>query len=183
MTVRKLLLPLLCAALLLTGCGTKPEERIIAWRDSLNGNSFRFEADVTALEEERTWRFSADVESRGGETALRITEPEEIAGITLRSGERDTLEYDGAVLVLPDVTGDGVTPAAALPLLCTALRSGRLLRCADTREGGMTAELREDESKTWVVKWDGNMTPLSAELTENGQTILYCNIRAFSPEG
>ena len=170
------------AALLLCGCGESAEERFGEWQSGL-GEEFHFEAAVTALEGNRAWRFAARTANRGEETEVSLTEPGELAGLTLRCGKDDTLEYDGAVLALPQVTQDGVTPAASLPLLCRALRTGRPLRCLAGTDGALTAELRQDGTKTWVVTFDAAMTPLTAELTEDGTTVLSCNITGFGPGG
>ena len=134
----------LCLAALLCGCGRGGEERFAVWQEAAAVAELSFSARVTASVDGRAWTYAAGVRSGTEETEVTLTEPAALSGLTLRQRGESTLEYDGAVLALPPVTVHGDSPAAALPLLCAALRGGRLLSWSKLGEG-MEAELYVSE--------------------------------------
>jgi len=168
--------------LLLSGCARREEAALLAFRESLTGQEIAFSADVTSLDRDNALTYGAEVTCRAEETAVTVTFPETIAGITFRKGAEEALEYDGAVLVL---TGDDapISPANAAPLLYKALTEGRVLY---TGRGGEQSfvTLPAAENITVTVYFDRAFTcPLSAEIAGDGMPVLSMVIRQWRSLG
>ena len=172
----------LCLAALLCGCGRGGEERFAVWQEAAAGAELSFSARVTASVDGTAWTYAAGVRSGTEETEVTLTEPAALSGLTLRQRGESTLEYDGAVLALPPVAANGDSPAAALPLLCAALRGGRLLSWSKLGEG-MEAELYVSEEERLLVVFDGAMTPLSAVLVSRGRAAVTLESGGCDPNG
>ena len=107
-----------------------------------------------------------------------------IAGIrALVGGEGTTLEYDGISLGVGGWEPDAA-PVTALPLLLSALKGGSTLRGWTEWEEERTLFVREfyvTDGATLRVWLDAaTLLPAYAELAENGETVLRCEIRDFS---
>ncbi len=172
------------ALLLLAGCGggARDEADFAAWRQAAAAGTISFTAELTAVSDGEETAYTADCVWSGGGTAVTLTAPETLAGVTARAGpEGNALEFDGAILALPALlTADGMNPCAALPALLTALSEGRLLRL--WREGGdLAAELEVADGETarlWLAR--EGLTPHYAELTEGGRTVVFCTIENWT---
>ena len=63
-----------------------------------------------------------------GESKVEVQEPEELAGLTaVVDGETLSLRYEGDCLDAGTISDEGISPAACLPRLLDALRTGWLL--------------------------------------------------------
>lgn len=115
--MKKCLVWLLAAALLLAGCGKKTASQAESLRQRYREmQAAHMEAEITChLEtENRTFTVSCDWTPTGAGTT--VTGPEDLAGLTASvSGEDLTVSYDGAALSArkPAGRGPGQLPAVA----------------------------------------------------------------------
>lgn len=182
--MKRLSLCLLCLLLLLTGCGSsRAAEQRKEFAERLSAaQSLRFTAGIRAEYPDKTVQYRLSCEEDGESCTLRVLEPEEIAGITLR------LAPDGAQLCLDDLCLDtgpldryGLSPVSALPALTEALRNGHL----ESRwtEGELLVwELVPSDELIVRVWLDGDLTPQRAELISDGRVSVYCEIEDWAAE-
>jgi len=157
--------------LFLSGCARKEEGKLEHFRQGMDARQVSFTLKVTSLEAENALTYTAEVIGGEEETAVSVTAPETIAGITFRQGENDILAYDGAVLVLTPAES-GASPAHAAPLFARALRHGRCLYFGRSREESFVVLAIEDDI-TVTVYFDREYTcPLCAEIAEDGIPVL-----------
>ena len=126
---------------------------------------------------------------REGETALTLTAPENVAGVTarVRAGEA-ALEYDGLRVETGPLDGSGLSPLAGLPLLLEYARTGWMAECG-MEELDRGAVLRVDcrdpekapgEGRTCTLWFDPDTHALlRGELAQDGFTVLRCEFEAF----
>ena len=132
--MRKLLICVLMTTLL-TGCGaagvSEAEELALTIRgEYLEQTSCTAVADVTADYGQRVYQYQMEVSVEGEETALLLSAPETVAGITARlSGKDSLLEYDGISVETGPLDEDGLTPVSSIPVLLEAARSGYMTSC------------------------------------------------------
>lgn len=136
-------------------------------------------AAVRADYGERVYDFTFKYSGKADKGELEITAPESIAGLKANiSVTGGTLEYDGAVLDTGAVTEDGLSPAAAIPVLISQWQSGYISGCNyekldDNEALAVTTDITETvKQRTWFdVK---THLPLRAELSENGKMVIAC---------
>ena len=119
--MKKCLVWLLAAALLLAGCGKKTASQAESLRQRYREmQAAHMEAEITChLEtENRTFTVSCDWTPTGAGTT--VTGPEDLAGLTASvSGEDLTVSYDGAALSAGSLRD--LAPANCLPWLLRAM--------------------------------------------------------------
>lgn len=178
----KRMIPILLSFLLLSGCtGVRQDEkRFSAFREELGERGFTASVTLRALcgEEERT--FSAELRRYETETLLSVTAPALIAGVTVRlTDETRELSYDTVVLSLPPSRG-GLDPCEALLSLPETVLHGRLLYCWRERDS-VVYELEHGDGTSLRLFFDGEgFTPTHAEYTEDGRSVVFCNIENFT---
>lgn len=165
---------LLVPVLMFTGCslGKGEMEEALAFRSRILGASaVRFEAEISAdyIDRLEEFELSCEADSAGALT-FRVTEPEEIAGITgTVTGEEGTLTFDDTVLAFPLLADDRLSPVSGPWVMMKALRSGCIT--AVVREGeklhltvddsyeedALTLEIwiEEDEVDACEIGWRG----------------------------
>lgn len=118
---RKRIFVTLFMLLILTGCAGKrdPTQGALDFRTALmEAGGCSFTADVTAQVDDRVYNFTLDCVHSGDGTAITVTAPEIIAGITAKVQAGQTqLEYDGAILEFGKLANGTVSPVAAPGLL------------------------------------------------------------------
>lgn len=171
---------ILIFSLLLSGCSSGTEERLLQRQTDLSSGVMRFHACVSTLTEGALWEFAGDVRAGGEEGELTLTDPEEIAGVRVSWGERMELSYDGAVLVLPTL-GEEQSPVSSLPLLCAVLQRGWLLRYSESGER-VTAVYGLDGGEELWVYYDSALVPTAAELYVDSRRCLWMEITNFTLE-
>ena len=130
--MRKLLLCVPMITLLLAGCGGKTQGSeaeqlaLLVRGEYLEMTACSLDASITADYGQRVYEFTLDLQyTKGGETVLTVTAPEDIAGVTARLKDgAATLEYDGASLETGELDGQGLSPVSALPALLNAVQTG-----------------------------------------------------------
>lgn len=176
--MKRLSLCLLCLALLLTGCGSRrAAEQQAQFAEALSARrDLCFTADLRAEYADKTVAFRLRYEEDADGCTLRVLEPEEIAGVSLRLGP------DGAQLSLDDISLDtgpldryGLSPVTALPALTQALRAGHLE--SSREEGDETVwELAADDNLTVQVWLNAELVPQRAELISEGRVHVFCTL-------
>ena len=182
---------MMALCLLLTACGGAGEDGTEALREPYREMAgCTMEAEVACGQAGLEWEAALRCDYvPGGESTVEVLSPETIAGIraTLR-GEDLSLEFEGEVLNAGRLSGEGVSPAACLPVLMEALAEGWLLEeneetwndipclrlCLDQTgpEGGKIV------STVWLRQEDG--TPLRGEIAVDGERILTAEFTSFS---
>ena len=131
---------LLMPVLMLAGCslGKGEMEEALAFRSKILGAArVIFEAEISADYIDRLEEFDLQCETdSAGVLTFRVTEPEEIAGITgTVAGEEGTLTFDDTVLGFPLLADDRLSPVSGPWVMMKALRSGCITGVV--REGEM----------------------------------------------
>ena len=136
-------------------------------------------ADVTADYGDRVYRFTFTYSGSGDAGTLELLSPENVAGLKMRvSTTSGVISYDGAELDTGKLTGDGLSPAEAVPVLISQWQSGYISGCNIEKLAGsealaVTTDVTETvRQRTWFdVK---TCLPLRSELSENGRMVISC---------
>lgn len=192
--MRRIVSCVLMMTLLLTGCGKNgaesPENLAARIRGEYLGLAgWKGNMDVTVEYEDRFFDFSLAVSwEREGETVLTITAPELVAGISARIVDGEGyLTYDGASLSTGPITGEGLTPMEAVPILMEQVTTGYMARCT-LADGVLTVLCRdpanaEGEGMECTLRFDaGTHDILEMEAAWNGFTVLRASITDFTKE-
>ena len=186
--MKKCLVWLLAAALLLAGCGKKTASQAESLRQRYREmQAAHMEAEITChLEtENRTFTVSCDWTPTGAGTT--VTGPEDLAGLTASvSGEDLTVSYDGAALSAGSLRD--LAPANCLPWLLRAMEEGYLVDAGqETLEGLDCLRLALDTTapggdKVLCAVWldAEGLFPRYAEFSQNEQVVLTAKLLAFT---
>lgn len=142
MRKRLLCVPMI-TLLLLTACGSgggnQTEELALTIRgEYLDMTTCSATADITADYGQRVYQYTMEVSVEGEETALTLSAPDTVAGITARvKGEDTQLEFDGLLVETGPLNEDGLTPVSAIPALLETARSGYITTCSLEEESGL----------------------------------------------
>lgn len=174
---------LLCAALLLSGCGKRRGESDYRdFSERINSlDALSFTAQVRAEYEHKTARFTLSYGEDGGGGRVTVIAPELIRGVTARvSPGSSTLEYDTVVLDTGSLDSFGLSPLSSLPAMLRALRMGHLDSVWE--EDGKTVVLLEPDDGLRCCVWfsKGEFTPLRAELITDGRVKVYIEIEDWT---
>ena len=177
--MKRLSILLLCAALLLTGCGKSSAEaaleRFSAQLNTLD--SLRFTAKVRAEYEHKTARFTLRYEEDAEGGRVTVLAPELIRGVSARIRPGGTtLEYDSVVLDTGSLDNFGLSPMSALPVLLHALRVGHAESFWE-EQGQTVAQLVPDDALLCTVWFEKNpLRPVRAELVTDGRVTVVVEI-------
>lgn len=195
--MRKLLFCVPMMILLLAACGggsaggSEEETLALAIRgEYLEMTSCAATAEITADYGQRVYQYTMSVEASEEETALVITAPETVAGITARLKDKDSLlEYDGIAVETGPMDQQGLTPVSAVPALLEETRSGYMRACALEEDGTL---LRMDccdpegepgkgvETTLW---FDADTHALArGEIRVDGFRAILCEFTQFTKE-
>ena len=189
--MRRFLIPALVISLLLTGCGERGaavQRRVEEQREkTANAEEIKFTADITANFGNEVFNCTLDCCAGTDTVTAEVTAPESVAGIRVRITDGKTaLEYGEISLGVGAAGTTGISPVSAVPLLISALRSGFLQRCWTEREEDRELVVAElyvtDEAALTVWYEEETMTPVHCEFSQDGSTVLRCEIRDFSME-
>lgn len=163
----------------------KMEERFLEFRESIQDCYLMLNAEITADYGDHVEAYTINSRETTEGTDLEVVEPETIRGICATTdGETFSLAYEGVILDVGALTSTGITPLSGLPVLASAMREGHVERCWEEtyQERDALAVSLCTEKDTVITLWlDANdLTPFSAELTENGQTVLFYTVTDWS---
>ena len=183
---QRILLPLLCVGLLLSGCGQKHSNAAEIQRQYGLIATAQMEAEIVFHNGGEDRIFTIQCDYTPAESAMVVTGPETVAGVCATlTGEELTLTYDGESLSVGEMAG--VNPLSALPQLLHILADGYLVE-----EGRQTLEYvpcyrlvldRSIGGETVVATvWidEETLLPRYAEFAVNGATNVSINMLSFS---
>lgn len=183
--MRRILVLLALAALLLSGCGGTENllTPAIEFRASLvQAGGCSFTAKVTADDgeavEEFTLRCASD---EMGAVRFEVAAPQTLAGITATvSADGGTITYDGMAMDFGLLANGNVIPAAAPALVVCCWRQ-EYLAAAGADETGYRATYEKgfDEKRLVVDCWFENGIPIYAEVCYNNQRVLKLELSDF----
>lgn len=172
--------------------GSPAEELALAIRgELLDMTACTAGMELTADYGQRVYEYTMQVSyERGGETVLTVTAPEEIAGVTARIREKDTvLEYDGVRWETGALTPGGMSPVDAVPALLTYAQEGFMAECGMETAGDaklLRVVYRDPEGTAGVGEecslwFDPQSHALTrGELSQDGFTVIQCVVTEFS---
>ncbi len=182
----KKLAGLLCLAVLLSGCGSKPGEldKGMELRSKLlSAERVTFDAEIIADYGDKVHTFSMTCQSDSlGNLEFTVTQPETIAGISGRVGQKGgALIFDETALYF-DLMADGTLSPVSAPWILLKALCGGYLTSACTEDG--TIRLTVDDSyesdaltlDIWLNEGD---FPARAEILHAGRKILGLKITNF----
>ena len=144
-------------------------------------------ADITADCGDKVYDFTVEYSDCGGEGTAVILKPDIVAGVTARVSDGGAvIEYDGISVEIGPLTRDGLSPAAALPLMLEQWKSGYVTDCTAEKLDGAdalavtTTVSSEVTLRTWFDAESGEA--LYAELSENGRTVVFCEFENVTIE-
>lgn len=191
--MRKRLLCVLMMTLLLAGCGkagvSEAEELALTIRgEYLAMDACTVRAAVTADYGQRVYEYEMTASVTGEETALTLSAPETVAGLTARlTGEENLLEFDGVSVETGPLDENGLTPVSAVPALLEAAKSGYITACALEEDGTL---LRVDcgdptgspGTGTETVLWfDASTHAMTrGEISVDGFRVILCEFSGFT---
>ena len=167
-----------------SGCsGKEPElEQGLALRAKLlNGDSFSFDADITADYGDKLHIFSMECTSDNtGSLDFTVTAPQSVSGITGNiDAEGGRLTFDDLVLHFELLTDEQLSPVSAPWIFVRTLRSGYIVSAS--REDGkicMTIQDRYDENALVLdIRLDDQELPERAQILCDGRRILTMDVK------
>lgn len=176
------------------GGGNEAEEILSAVRGSyLEMTACSGHAELTADYGQRVYTYGMDFSwQREGETVLKLTAPELVAGTTAHIAAGETaLEYDGVMLETGPLDSAGLAPVDALPALLRYAREGFAAECVmeETEELRKLHVVCRDPEKdpgagTEADLWFNSDTGafLRGEISDGGMTVIQCDISGFAME-
>jgi len=154
---------------MLTGCGSTKQQRLESARARMvQAQSVTMTAQVQADFGETIEQYTLEYGYDGETWTVFVIQPEAVSGITARITEdASQLEYDGAILTTGDLTGKGIVPISAVPLIYETLNKGMTDSVWEERDL-LAGTFVYDDTISVSVWFDAAGNPTAAELTENG---------------
>lgn len=170
---------LMIPLLLLAGCGEREarmEHSFTAFRDALIDTAgVTAHASLTADTGGAVADYELEIAYDGQETAVTVTEPALIAGVTAKAkwGE-STIAYDGVMLGAGALDENGLTPVSAVPAMLEAMAGGyKELLWWDGEL--VAARLYVSETSRCTVWLDPDTSvPQYAEISSDGKRVISC---------
>lgn len=187
---------MIALCLVLTACGqstdTGTEELALGIRaEYIAMTGCAGETRLTADYGQRVYEYTLEFTyEKDGELVFTVVEPENIAGITARVKDGNTmLEFDGIRLETGELYGDGLSPIDGLPALLDYARSGYIAECGMETIGETRALricCRDPENQpgkgTEATLWFNSDTHdlMRGEISSDGYTVVRCEFTSFS---
>ena len=186
-----LCVPMMMTALLLTGCGggklSETEQMAYDLRDRYaEVTQYSTSVSLTADYGSTVFRCEMDVTAEGGQTALTLTAPDSLSGMTvhLREGESQ-LEYEELMLDTGPLDENGLTPVNAVPILVETAGTGLVTATSMTDDGLLRVEYGEPDVEPgegrsvslWVEPDSGAL--VRGEISSDGTRVITCEFTDF----
>jgi hypothetical protein len=181
--------------ILLAGCSggssktAQAEELALTIREEYAARTaWSAKANLTADYGQRVYTFALTAQGDENETALTLTAPETVAGMTAHLKDSGgVLEYDGVWVETGTLDGGGLTPAEALPELIKTARSGYFRSaCWDGDETLLRVDCGDPEGQTGkgreITLWFDRETHAltGGEISWDGARVVSCEILEFT---
>ena len=181
--MKRILLPVLIVCLLLSGCGSREnEKRFAEFSETLAvKENLSFTSRIRAEYDDRTLEFTLAYQKDADGQTVRVKEPERISGVKahLAAGS-STLEFEGLILDTGPLDPYGLTPMNALPKLIDTLRTGHLDSTWE-ETGSLVCRLILDDHLSVSVWFEPErMIPVYAELQSDETVHIFCEISEWS---
>lgn len=180
MELRTKLFALMTSLALMTGCmpaGEAQEKEFEEFRAGID--CIGMTASLRADYGDRVSDFVLEYSEDGQSCRVEVIEPEIIGGSgAVISPDGVSMEYEGVMLSVGELSMDGMTPVTVLPLLVRAIRQWQLtdIRGAKQETDLLCVELSDMDASTATLWLDENMALKKAELSVDGYTVAYCEI-------
>lgn len=177
---------LLLIMLMLCGCsdGSEQLDRAMALRGKIQQQEVSFQATVTADYGDKTHTFSMEcLADTLGNLKFKVTEPENIAGITgsIAKGS-GKLTFDEQVLAFDILADELISPVSGPWILIETLRSGYLTSCST--EGELLRVAIDDsyeKNALHLEVWlDSSDIPRQCEVYWQGRRLLSIDVKNFT---
>ena len=177
---------LLLMIVMLCGCsgGAEQMDRAMALRGKIQQKEVSFDAVVTADYGDKVHKFSMECQADTlGNVKFKVTEPENIAGIsgTIAKGS-GKLTFDAQVLAFDILADELISPVSGPWVLMQTLRSGFLTSCST--EGELLRVAIDDsyeENALHLEVWlDSNDIPTQCEIYWQGRRLLSMDVKNFA---
>jgi hypothetical protein len=175
---------LAAAALTAASCsrGTDPARMEAEIKDSFAGASgIEATAELTADYGDDVFVFTLKYDGTADMGTVEILRPDSVAGIRARVEFPECyLEYDGASVEAGALTGDGLSPVQALPVLLGQWTDGYTELASLERLNGIDALALETritdsaEQKTWFDTL--TLLPMRSEIYDDGRMVISCDM-------
>lgn len=180
--MKKVWILLLCLCLL-TGCSGRENDLNIAVQlrsAILRAETCSFTALITADYGDMIYTFTLDcISDRDGNVTFSVKEPETIAGITGKiTADGGAITFDDAVLAIPLLTDDQLTPVSAPWILMRALRSGYIASAGSGRI--RLDDSYADDALALDITLDDSGMPAMAEIFWKNRRILSIRVVSFA---
>lgn len=190
--MRKLRICVPMILLLLTGCAgggaSEAEKLALAVRGScLEAAAWTAQVAVTADYGQRVYQYELTASWDGEETALTVTAPDTVAGITARTKNgTGLLEYEDLVLETGPLDDQGLDPVSAVPILWEEARSGCIMTCGLEENGQLRLDCGDPEGTPGtgreVTLWfdSGTHALMAGEIRVDGFRVIRCDYTDFT---
>lgn len=181
--MKRILLPLLLVCLLLSGCGSRAnEKRFAEFSETLAAKpTLSFTGQIRAEFEDRTLEFTLAYQKDAEGQTVSVLKPERISGVKahLAAGS-STLEFEGLILDTGPLDPYGLTPMNALPKLVEALCAGHLDSQWEEAGSLVCRLILDDHLSASVWFEEETMRPTYAELQSDETVHIFCEISDWS---
>lgn len=173
---------LLLASLLLCGCGSKSDEKLlIGFSADLNERSdLSFVSKLRCEYDDRSVSFTLQYKQNERGCSIGVLQPEEIEGLSVELDENGSvLRYDELFIDTGDLDCFGLSPLSALPMLADALREPFV--DAVRHEGSELVYTLVPADDISIDVWFNadDMIPLHAELASGGRVRVFCDLESW----
>ena len=179
----KRIAPVIMCLVLLCGCADTGEKEFIRFVEhTAHAEEVSFTADVRAEYDDKTARFKLRYEHDGDGSAVTVLEPDILAGIKARlTGERLSLEYEGAMLDIGTLPDARLSPMSALPLMMKAIRNGHA-EITWVEDERIAARIVPEDDYSVTLWLGSSLVPESAEISYKERSVVFIEISDWSAE-
>jgi hypothetical protein len=131
---------------------------------------------------DRVYDYKLSYKGSGDSGVMDVNEPVIIDGLSaVYTDGRVSLSCDGALIDTGALSGLGVSPLQAFPLLIEAWKNGYISKCWHEARGELSCTaaeivIKEGEESIVCRAWfdSSEFKPVYSEIAVNGYTVIYC---------
>ncbi|MBQ7895676.1 MAG: hypothetical protein IJ364_03855 [Oscillospiraceae bacterium] len=168
--------------LLLSGCGTGKEEKLLSDFSSAlsERKDLGFVGKLRFEYENRTVDFTLQYRQAEHGCEITVLEPEIIEGLKVQLDEKGSvLEYDELFIDTGELDNFGLSPLSALPLFVSSLQTGYLDSVRSESDYYVYGLVPDDNSTVEVWFEKDSMVPVHAEISSEGIVRVFCDIESW----